>query len=116
MNFHLLGRFGSLMPDHAQVIAEWECILDRIELDLQLALSSAHGPLAGPLEIWDPPADLPPIPAEVVDRVRSLVKQQGELLLQLESSRRKIRRHLQYLDANAAKGMTSGPLFIDIQS
>jgi hypothetical protein len=104
------------MPDRAQVIAEWECVLDRIELDLQLALSSAHGALAGPLEIWDPPADLPPMPAEVVDRVRRLLEQQGELLPQLESSRRKVRRHLQYLDANAAKGMTSGPLFIDIQS
>ena len=116
MKFHLPGRFGSLMPDRAQVIVEWGCVLDQIELDLQLALSSAHGPLSGPREIWDPPADLPPMPAEVVDRVRTLVKQQGELLLQLESSRRKIRRHLQYLDANAAKGMTSGPLFIDIQS
>jgi hypothetical protein len=116
VNFHLPGRFGSLMHDHAQVIVEWERVLDRIELDLQLTLSSAHDPLAGPLEIWDPPADLPPMPAEVADRVRRLLEQQGELLLQLESSRRKVRRHLQYLDANAAKGMTSGPLFIDTQS
>jgi hypothetical protein len=52
----------------------------------------------------------------VVDRVRRLLEQQSELLLQLESDRRKVRRHLQYLDANAAKGMSSGPLFIDTQS
>jgi len=104
------------MPDRTQVITEWECVLDRIESDLQLTLSSAHDPLAGPPESWDPPADLPPMPPEVVDRVRRLLEQQGELLLQLESSRRKVRRHLQYLDANAAKGMTSGPRFIDTQS
>jgi hypothetical protein len=56
------------------------------------------------------------MPPEVVDRVRKLLKQQSELLTQLESTRRKVRRHLQYLDANAAKGMGSGPRFIDAQS
>ena len=104
------------MPDKAQAIRAWERSLDQIELDFQRSLSLANGPLAGSPESWEPPADLPPMPAEVVDRVRKLVKQQGELLLQLESSRRKVRRHLQYLDANAAKGMTSGPLYIDILS
>ena len=95
------------MPDNAQAIAAWERTLDQIELDLQRTRS---------LEVWEPPADMPPMPAEVVDRVRRLLDQQSELLLQLESDRRKVRRHLQYLDANAAKGMVGGPLFIDTQS
>ena len=95
------------MPDNAQAIAAWERTLDQIELDLQRTRS---------LEVWEPPADMPPMPAEVVDRVRRLLDQQSELLLQLESDRRKVRRHLQYLEANAAKGMVSGPLFIDTQS
>jgi len=56
------------------------------------------------------------MPPEVVDRVRRLLDQQGELLLQLESSRRKVRRQLQYLDASASKGLSGGPLFIDTQS
>ena len=104
------------MPDNAQAIRAWERTLDQIELDLQRSLSLVNGPLAELPKPWEPPADLPPMPAEVVDRVRRLLDQQGDLLLQLESSRRKVRRHLQYLDANAAKGMSSGPLFIDTQS
>jgi hypothetical protein len=95
------------MPDNAQAIAAWEQTLDQIELDL-------HN--SGSLEVWEPPIDLPPMPAQVVDRVRRLIDQQSELLLQLESDRRNVRRHLQYLDANSAKGMASGPLFIDTQS
>jgi hypothetical protein len=95
------------MPDNTQAIEAWERTLDQIELDLHRTQS---------LEVWEPPADLPAMPAEVVDRVRRLLDQQSALLLQLESDRRKVRRHLQYLDANAAKGMVSGPLFIDTQS
>ena len=95
------------MPDNAQAIEAWERTLDQLEADLHSSQ---------PLEVWEPPTDLPPMPPEVVDRVRRLLDQQGELLLQLESDRRKVRRHLQYLDANAAKGMSSGPLFIDTQS
>jgi len=95
------------MPDNAQAIEAWERTLDQIELDL-------HN--SGSLEVWEPPADLPPMPAEVVDRVRRLIDQQSELLLHLESDRRKVRRHLQYLDANAAKGMGKGPLVVDAQS
>jgi hypothetical protein len=95
------------MPDNSQAIHVWERTLDQLEVDLQSSSS---------LEVWEPPADLPPMPPEVVDRVRQLLKQQSELLTQLESSRRKVRRHLQYLDANAAKGMGSGPRFIDAQS
>ena len=104
------------MPDKAQAIRAWERSLDQIELDFQRSLSLANGPLAGSPEFWEPPADLPPMPAEVVDRVRRVLDQRAELLLQLESSRRKVRRHLQFLDGNAAKGMASGPLFIDTQS
>jgi hypothetical protein len=95
------------MLENTQAIAAWERTLDQLEVDLYNSL---------PLDIWQPPTDLPPMPPEVVDRVRRLLDQQGELLLQLESSRRKVRRHLQYLDANAAKGMPAGPLFIDAQS
>ena len=95
------------MPDNAQAIAAWEHTLDQLELDLNNSQ---------PTEVWEPPTDLPPMPPEVVDRVRRLLDEQGELLLQLESDRRKVRRHLQYLDANAAKGMPAGPLFIDAQS
>jgi len=95
------------MLDNAQAIAAWEHTLDQLELDL-------HN--SQPTEVWVPPTDLPSMPAEVVDRVRQLLDQQSELLTQLESTRRKVRRHLQYLDANAAKGMSSGPLFIDTQS
>ncbi len=95
------------MPDNAHAIEVWERTLDQLELDL-------HN--SQPLEVWEPPTDLPPMPPEVVDRVRRLLDQQSELLTQLESTRRKVRRHLQYLDANAAKGMSSGPLFIDTQS
>ena len=95
------------MPDNVQAIEIWERTLDQLELDL-------HN--SGSLDVWEPPTDLPPMPPEVVDRVRRLFDQQSELLLQLESDRRKVRRHLQYLDANAAKGMSSGPLFIDTQS
>ncbi len=95
------------MPDNSQAIHVWERTLDQLEVDLQSSSS---------LEVWEPSTDLPPMPPEVVDRVRQLLKQQSELLTQLESSRRKVRRHLQYLDANAAKGMGSGPRFIDAQS
>jgi hypothetical protein len=95
------------MPDNSQAIEAWERTLDQLELDLQDSRL---------FEVWEPPADLPPMPPEVVDRVRKLLKQQSELLTQLESTRRKVRRHLQYLDANAAKGMGSGPRFIDAQS
>ena len=95
------------MPDNSHAIAVWERTLDQLEGDLHSSRS---------VEVWEPPTDLPPLPAQVVDRVRRLLDQQGELLVQLESSRRKVRRHLQYLDANAAKGMGSGPRFIDAQS
>jgi hypothetical protein len=104
------------MSDNNQAIHVWERTLDHIELDLQEASSLASDPMAQSPEGWEPPADLPPMPPEVVDRARQLLKQQGELLTQLESTRRKVRRHLQYLDANAAKGMGSGPRFIDAQS
>jgi hypothetical protein len=116
VNFQLPGRCGSLMPDNSQAIEAWERTLDLIELDLQEASSLATDPMAESPESWEPPTDLPPMPLEVVDRARQLLKQQSELLNQLESTRRKVRRHLQYLDANAAKGMGSGPRFIDAQS
>jgi hypothetical protein len=95
------------MPDNTQAIEAWGRTLDQLEVDLDSSR---------PLEVWEPPIDLPPMPAQVVDRVRRLLDQQSELLLQLESDRRKVRRHLQYLDANSAKGMVSGPLFIDTES
>jgi hypothetical protein len=107
VNFQLPGRCGSLMPDNSQAIQAWERTLDLLEVDLHSSRS---------LEVWEPPTDLPPMPPEVADRARQLLKQQSELLTQLESTRRKVRRHLQYLDANAAKGMGNGPLFIDAQS
>ena len=104
------------MPDNAKAIAAWERTLDQLEFDLQGPLPLENAPSGESPEIWEPPNDLPPMPPEVVDRVRRLLDRQGELLLQLESSRRKVRRHLQYLEASATKGLSGGPLFIDTQS
>jgi hypothetical protein len=75
------------MPDNSPAIQAWERTLDHIELELQEASSLTSDPMAESPEDWAPPANLPPMPPEVVDRVRKLLKQQSELLTQLESTR-----------------------------
>lgn len=104
------------MPENDQRIVEWETVLDRLELELQQAAPLASGRTIDMSTEWVAPAGLPPLPHQLADRVRAILDEQAALLVRLETTRRNTRKHLQYLDANAAKGLGGGPLFIDEHS
>jgi hypothetical protein len=87
-----------------------------LELELQQAEPLANGRTIDMTTEWVAPSAMPPLPPQLGDRVRKILDDQAAMLLRLETTRRNTRKHLQYLDASAAKGMGSGPLFIDEHS
>jgi hypothetical protein len=101
------------MPEVDYAIEAWETFLDNLELELQQAAILTHGHSSDTNSSWVTPAAMPPLPQQLSDRVRKILDDQTAMLLRLDTTRRNTRKHLQYLDANAAKGMGSGPLFID---
>ena len=104
------------MPENGHSIGAWETVLASLELELQQAEPLANGRTIDMSTEWVAPAGLPPLPHQLADRVRAILDEQAALLVRLETTRRNTRKHLQYLDANAAKGLGGGPLFIDEHS
>ena len=98
------------MPENGNSIEAWETVLESLEFELQQAEPLANG------RTTDMNTGLPPLPHQLADRVRAILDEQAALLVRLETTRRNTRKHLQYLDANAAKGLGGGPLFIDEHS
>jgi len=107
------GSYESSMPEVDYAIEAWETFLDGMELELQQAANMTIGHSSDANSLWVTPVTMPPLPQQLSDRVRKILDDQTAMLLRLETTRRNTRKHLQYLDANAAKGMGSGPLFID---
>lgn len=101
------------MPEVQDAIEVWETFLDSLELELQQAVPSGKELSVNLNTPWEAPAEMPPLPQELSDRVRNILGEQTAMLLRLETTRKNTRKHLQYLDANAANGLVSGPLFID---
>ena len=104
------------MPEDGNSIGAWETVLASLELELQQAEPLANGRTTDRNTEWVAPSAMPPLPPQLGDRVRKILDDQAAMLLRLETNRRNTRKHLQYLDASAAKGMGSGPLFIDEHS
>jgi len=91
----------------------WDDLLDRLEQDLDSVEGMLAGEVQAPLDPWDPPRAPAPMSSGHVERTRELVIRQQAALERLEAARTTVRRHLQLVDADAAKGLASGPHFFD---
>ena len=101
------------MLEASDDVKAWETFLDSLELELQLAEPLGNELSVDRITPWEAPAEMPPLPQELSDRARKVLADQTAMLLRLETTRKNTRKHLQYLDANAANGLVNGPLFID---
>lgn len=70
----------------------WETVLDRLETDIHLAF-------AGEDSGWAPPADLGPIPPELIDRALQLLSARHETELMLAEKQSTVARHLNAVDS-----------------
>lgn len=91
----------------------WASLLDQLERNVQSAERLLAGDAEGTIDAWQPPHDMAPMPKGLVARARALLGRQQAVLGHLESERLTVRRHLQLVEVDAAKGLGSGPHFID---
>lgn len=73
----------------------WETILDRLELDVLLSERKLTDPDAPDPEPWSEPHLPGPIPADLVDRARTLLARQQEVRDKLAVAALTVRRHEQ---------------------
>ena len=92
---------------------DWESVLNRLEHDVCAAERLVAGEEPGSVGSWEPPQKVTPLSGDLIDRTRELVARQQAALERLEAMRLAVRRHLQLVEVDAAKGLASGPHFFD---
>ncbi|GAB3568340.1 hypothetical protein GCM10027405_29960 [Arthrobacter alkaliphilus] len=95
-----------MSADHVQ---EWSGILDRLELNIAMAVSG------GEPEPWSPPAEAGPLPEELADRAHRILDAQLESMAMLEKARNGARAHLDALSTVPDGQGSVRPLFLDVQ-
>jgi hypothetical protein len=92
------------LPD--LLIERWTSLLEELERDLANGGAREGTP-------WRPPADLGPIPAELLERARKLATAQQHAMAALEEEKDSTRRHLGALRALPQQRGETGPLYLD---
>lgn len=94
----------------------WETVLDRLELDLMLSERKLADPDAPDPEPWSEPHLPGPIPADLLDRARTLLSRQQEVRDRLAVAALSLRRHEQLtarMDRAVARPVASVYLDVD---
>lgn len=86
----------------------WSAILDRFEADIALAVS---GSTPGR---WAPPADVGPVPAELLERAVRVLDAQREAQSILAKARDEAAAHRDALDAVPDVGHSGHALYLDV--
>lgn len=89
--------------------AEWEAILDRLEVEISLAF-------AGESSAWQAPRDPGPIPPELAKRAQLLLDAQHESEQILLRNRQTAARHLEALDSIPDGRKPGRPQILDVQA
>jgi hypothetical protein len=95
---------SSALPDAA--LERWTALLEELEHDL-------GDPDAGAGSPWRPPADLGPIPVEMLGRARKLAAAQQDTMAALEEEKDSTRRHLTALRALPQQRNETAPRYLD---
>lgn len=95
----------------------WETVLDRLELDLMLAERKLTNPDAPDPEPWSEPHLPGPIPADLLDRARTLLSRQQEVRDRLAVAALSLRRHEQ-LTARVDRAVTqrASSVYLDVDA
>jgi hypothetical protein len=93
----------------ADPVQEWSDILDRLELNIAMAVSG------GEPEPWNPPAEAGPLPEELAGRARRILDAQLESMAMLGKARNGARAHLDALSTVPDGQGSLRPLFLDVQ-
>ncbi len=94
--------------------AEWERTLTELEIDVaqaELLLTSSHRDVDLRRKPWVPP-QLPPLPANLVERARTLLDRQLKVSQQLSAAAHESRRHGRAVSRMKA-AQPSRPVYID---
>jgi hypothetical protein len=92
------------LPD--ATLERWSALLDELERDLGNAGAREGTP-------WRPPADLGPLPVELLGRAQELAAAQHHAIAALEEEQSTTRRHLAALRALPQHRNETGPLYLD---
>ena len=92
------------MPDAA--LERWNALLDELAREITNAGAHEGGP-------WRPPADLGPLPAELIERAQELAVAQQNAIAALEHEQTSTRRHLTALRAQPQQRNETGPVYLD---
>ncbi|WNM24548.1 hypothetical protein RN607_14550 [Demequina capsici] len=94
--------------------AAWERTLTELEIDVAQAealLTASHRDVALRATPWTPP-ELPPLPASMLERARTLLDRQLKVSQQLADAARESRRHSRAV-AHLKVGTPPVPVYID---
>ncbi|GAA4158407.1 hypothetical protein GCM10022286_11240 [Gryllotalpicola daejeonensis] len=84
----------------------WRELLSSLEAEVRTARAGEQ------LEPWQPPAQMPPLPASLLTRALALLEAQAELRAAVTAQRDEIRRALARTRRAAAAG-GRGPVYLD---
>lgn len=87
----------------------WTTILDRFEADIALAVSG------GTPEPWTAPADVGPVPPELVERAARVLDAQQETQSILTKSRTDAAAHRDALDSVPDAGNSGHAFYLDVR-
>jgi hypothetical protein len=93
----------------ADQAAAWSVILDRFEADIALAVSG------GTPGSWTPPADVGPVPPELLERAARVLDAQQETRAILTRSRDDAAAHRDALDSVPDSGHSGHALYLDVR-
>ena len=108
---------STLTPQQRSLL-HWECLLDRLELDVERteAMLTQHG--APAVEYWQPTEDGEPMPASLVPRARALVERQQQVREQLAARLDSLRTQQQFthrVERTAGRPIAV-PRFVDVSA
>jgi len=87
-------------------VAAWVELLAALEADVERA---RHGL---PLEAWEPPSLMPPLPASLESRARALLAAHAELEASVDAARAELARTLAR-GRRLARADSAGPVYLD---
>ena len=108
---------SGLKPEERSLL-NWECLLDRLELDVVRTEAMLDGHGAPDVEAWVPDEPGEPMPASLLPRARQLLERQEHLREQLEARLDGLRSQQQFtLKVERAAGRPMAvPRFVDVSA
>lgn len=104
--------------DHDRIHAIWETEIDRLELEVIRVERLVRGLVSAPEEPWRPPAVPGPIPADLVQRVTSLLERQDiakdALVLALAEAQRQVAYADRVVEITGRR--TNEPIYLDLEA